>query len=69
MGMGQEQENTFKESKELLEWSSVLVHYGEKKELILSCDLLTSSFGVGAVPAQRVIDGDEKPVRLQFPTR
>ena len=46
--------------KDLLQSSRVPVHFNDKLPLILSCD--ASPYGVGAVLAHKMDNGDEKPV-------
>jgi hypothetical protein len=55
-----EQEQAFKEVKELLHSAKLLVHYDPEKDIVLSCD--ASPYGVGAVLSHVMKNGSEKPV-------
>ena len=57
---GRDQQEAFKCAKELLQSSTLLVHYDPKRQLVLTCD--ASPFGVGAVLAHVMDDGSERPV-------
>ena len=55
-----EQERAFQESKDLLTSSQLLVHFDPKLPLLLACD--ASVYGIGAVLANTMPDGSEKPI-------
>ena len=54
------QDKAFRESKELLTSSQLLVHFDPKLPLLLACD--ASAYGIGAVLAHKMPDGSEKPI-------
>ena len=54
---GSSQAKAFKEVKNLLQSSRVLVHFDDTLPLALSCD--ASPYGVGAVLSHRMPNGDE----------
>ena len=55
-----EQDKVFRESKEWLTSSQLLVHFNPKLPLLLACD--ASAYGIGAVLAHQMPDGSERPV-------
>ena len=55
-----EQERAYRLSKQLLVSAKVLAHFNSQQESIVTCD--ASSYGLGAVLAQRGKDGKEHPV-------
>jgi hypothetical protein len=56
---GTEQTKEFERSKNLLQSSTVLVHYDPKKKLLVTCD---ASPRVGTVLSHEMEDGTEKPI-------
>ena len=55
-----DQMEAFKQSKELLTSSSLLIHFDPKLKLTLACN--ASAYGIGAVLAHIMPDGSEKPI-------
>ena len=54
------EQESFKQFKELLLSSKVLVHFNPKLPIALACD--TSAYGVGAILAHKLADGSERPI-------
>ena len=44
---GKDQQEAFERAKDILQSSTLLVHYDSKRQLVLTCD--ASPFGIGAV--------------------
>ncbi|XP_059054704.1 uncharacterized protein K02A2.6-like [Achroia grisella] len=57
-----EEQQSFNTAKSLLANDVCLTHYDTKKKLILTCD--SSDYGVGAVLAHIMANGDEKPIAM-----
>ena len=55
-----QQEQSFQEVKQLLSTPSVLVHFDDRKPIVVPCD--ASPFGIGAVLSHILEDGTEHPV-------
>ena len=55
-----EANKAFQDSKKLLTFSSLLVHFDPKLKLTLACD--ASAYGIGVVLAQKYPNGSEKPI-------
>ena len=56
----EEQQRAFNEAKKCLTSTTVLVHFDNRLDVVLSCD--ASPTGVGAVLAHRMSDGSERPI-------
>ena len=57
---GADQEQAFREVKQLLTSECLLVHFDPDKELLIACD--ASPYGLGAVLSHRGPDGEEQPI-------
>ena len=55
-----QQEQSFQEVKQLLSTPNILVHFDDRKPIVVACD--ASSFGIGAVLSHILEDGTEHPV-------
>ena len=60
MGMGPDQERAFKQLKDALSSSEVLVRHDASRETVLSAD--ASSYGLGAVLRQKQPNRDMRPI-------
>ena len=54
------EQESFKQSKESLLSSTVLVHFNPDLPIVLACD--ASSYGVGVVLAHKMLDDSERPI-------
>ena len=58
--LSDKQEQPFQEVKQLLSSPNLLVHFDDRKPIVLACD--ASPFGIGAVLSHILEDGTEHPV-------
>ena len=58
--LSSKQDEAFKLAKEALQTDSLLVHFDDKKPLILTCD--ASPYGLGAVLSHTMDDGSDRPI-------
>ena len=57
---GEDQQTAFEKCKKALTSDTLLVHYDQKKPVVLDCD--ASSYGLGAVISHIYPDGTERPI-------
>ena len=57
---GKEEQEAFDISKKMIADGKLLVHYDAKKPLVMSCD--ASPYGISAVLAHKMSNGDERPI-------
>ncbi|XP_063377580.1 uncharacterized protein K02A2.6-like [Cydia fagiglandana] len=60
------EQTAFEKAKHLLSFDMTLVHYDLNKRLLLTCD--SSEYGVGAVLAHVMDDGQERPIAMSSRT-
>ena len=58
--MGEKEEQTFQQSKYLLNSSNLLIHYDPEKPMVIACD--ASPYGLGAVLSHIMPDKSERPI-------
>ena len=58
--MGEKEEQTFQQSKYLLNSSNLLIHYDPEKPMVIACD--PSPYGLGAVLSHIMPDKSERPI-------
>ena len=58
--MGEKEEQTFQQSKYLLNSSNLLIHYDPEKPMVIACD--ASTYGLGAVLSHIMPDKSERPI-------
>ena len=57
------EQESFKQSKELLLLTKVLMHFNPKLPIVVACDVL--AYGVGAVLVHKSADGSERPTGFE----
>ena len=58
--MGEKEEQTFQQSKYLLNSSNLLIHYDPEKPMVIACD--ASPYGLGAVLSHIMPDKSGRPI-------